>query len=214
VPRLQNERQEIYAKMRAKGMIPSKAAIAAGYASGSAVYTELEGSPEVVVRIRELMDEIEEMKEAKLAASREAAKIVGQVTGYGKAWVMTKLAENASLAQQDGDYKEANAALKLIGEELGMFQGASNGEETDGAAPPTLDLDKLSALMGASASATVPAVENKSGADLDLAMSLIEGQGAAAKRVKRERESLNTDSETSVALTTPWDDDEPEEDEQ
>jgi hypothetical protein len=190
--------------MRAKGMIPSKAAIAAGFASGSAVYTELEGNPEVVVRVRELMDELEERKQAKSEANREAARVVGQVTGYGKAWVLEKLAENASLAQSDADYKEANVALRLIGEELGMFKGASAADE-ESSAGQTLDLDKFAALMeGAPLTGLSPPPERT--VDIDTALGLIEGQGSAARRLRREREAFS-DSEANVALTPDSDPD-------
>jgi hypothetical protein len=54
----------------------------------------------------------------------EAAKMVGQVTGISKAWVIQQLAENAINAKEDGDYGESNAALTLIGKEYGMFKAA------------------------------------------------------------------------------------------
>jgi hypothetical protein len=197
---LANPRQEIYAKMRARGMIPAKAAIAAGYASGSGVYTELESSPGVIVRIAEIMEFQEEQRAAKIVATKEAAKIVGQVTGMGKAWVLEKLAENAAMAQHEGDFKEANVALKLIGEEIGMFQGRSADDE-NASEVPMLDLDKLTALLPTQEAMLLQLPGVEKGFDADTALRLIEGQGAAAKRVRRERAAFNQDSEANIALT-------------
>jgi hypothetical protein len=74
-------------------------------------------------------------REQQRTAAMEAAKMVGQVTGVSKAWVIQQLAENAINAKQDGDYGESNAALTLIGKEYGMFQGGSAIKEGDDETP-------------------------------------------------------------------------------
>jgi len=63
--RLELERNEIYANMRAKGMIPAKASIAAGYPAGSPVYLELETDLAVLRRIEDLRSEFEELRRAQ-----------------------------------------------------------------------------------------------------------------------------------------------------
>lgn len=224
MPRLANERHELYALHRAKGFSPSKAGIAAGFASGSSTVSELEKSPEVMARVDELIAEIAERREGQKIAAREAAQIVGQMTGYSKAWVIEKLAEVAQLAAGDGDYKAANESLKLIGDEFGMFKGASGSSDDEGNLPKAYDLDALTTLMNDPKPASPPAVTGRDdpvmpgdGAQRvgsfqeaprkepfvpsQAALDLIEGQGRTAKRQRLERQGLPTGSETDVAMT-------------
>lgn len=198
MPRLSNERQELYCIQRARGMLPSKAAIAAGYATGSAVYTQLESDVQITVRIGELMGELEERKEARRHAALAAAKTVGEMTGVGRAWVIQKLAENAQLAQDAGDFKEANEALELIGKEFGMFEGSSSAEdERTGDALANLDFDKLDQVLNRN----LPPVNPSSPVvDTEEAMRLIEGQTKASERIRRSRRSIDTGSETDVTF--------------
>jgi hypothetical protein len=197
--RLSNDRNELYARHRAKGMIPSKAAMAAGYAPGSST-THLEQDAEVVTRISELMDEQKAQREAQRAAAIEAAKVVGQLTGVTRSWVIQKLAENAQMAAQDGQWKESNAALELIGKDFGMFAGGSSDDDP-GAVPDTFDMDKLGAMLDSAHGALPKPVETDASKifEPDMALSLIEGQ-VARPRLAADRE-LTTGSETDVALT-------------
>lgn len=145
--RLMNEKHEIYARHRAKGMLPSKAAVAAGFAAGSSIYSKLEADPDVLARIAELMEEYEMRREQMRAAAREDGKVVGQLTGVGKSWVISQLAENAQLARMDGDFKESNVALMKIGEHFGMWKGDGkdpNDKTTENTS--VLDVDELNAL--------------------------------------------------------------------
>ena len=130
MPTLANAKQEKYAKQRASGLIPSKAAVAAGYMPGSAIATNLERDPDVQARIEELHGERVEHREAAAAATRRAAEVVGEITGVSHSWVIRELVSLVADARGDGDYKEANAALKLIGEHLGMWGKGSPDEAT------------------------------------------------------------------------------------
>ncbi|ARB14892.1 hypothetical protein Ccr29_gp336 [Caulobacter phage Ccr29] len=195
MPRLANDRHELYALMRAKGMKPQAAAQAAGFVAGSSIYAELEKDPEVQARAQELLDENNLKREQMRTAATEAAKVVGQVSGLSKAWVLQKLAENAQMAAQDGDYKESNAALKLIGDEFGMFSGASS-EGTEGQnGERTYDLDAMSALL-VKGTATIPVAPPK--VDPSAAFDLIAGNGAAARRARESR--AFSDGEESDAV--------------
>lgn len=201
MPKLNNERHELYSRHRAKGMNAIKAAIAAGFAVNTST-THLEHDPEIVVRIQELTDEMNSQREAHRIAAMEAAKIVGQMTGITRAWVIEKLAANAQVAAQAEDFKESNAALKLIGEEFGMFKGGQ-GEDPADAGVRTLDLDAVegvldSAERGLPQVADVPADESRVFPP-DFAQTLIEGNATAARRLARDR-AHPTGSETDVAL--------------
>ncbi len=195
--RLANERHELYALHRAKGMIPKKAAIAAGFAAGSSIYSTLEEDAEMVTRISELTHDIQLKREQNRAAALEAAKMVGQVTGLTKSWVLQRLAENAVAARDDGMYKESNDALKMIGDEFGMFKGTSSDDENDPTKRTVIDLDKTVALLDNASDAmqTInPTVEKP--VDMELVERLISGN----KPVRQKDRVLTTGSETDVAM--------------
>lgn len=202
MPVLANQRNDLYARHRAKGMIPSKAAQAAGYATGTST-THLEQDAEIIARIAELMEEQQAHKEQQRAAAMEAARMVGQMTGITKGWVIQKLAENAQLAANEAMFKESNEALKLIGQEFGMFTGGDAGDE-NGNVPKTFDMDKLEAILDQSHGAIVPdemtAIEKSKQFGEETAMRLIEGQ-MGNKRVDPKDREFSTGSETDVALT-------------
>lgn len=173
--RLGNEKHEYYARHRARNMNAAKAAIAAGYSAGSST-THLEENEEIQARIVELRAEYESQKEQQRAAAVEAAKVVGQLAGYGRAWVIQQLAEVAGLAKNAEQFKEATTALELIGKDFGMFQGGSEDDEKN-SVPQTIDLDALAAVVGSTHEALpsdgVDKVQNFNHED---AMALIAGQ--------------------------------------
>lgn len=136
MPVLTNLKRENYCRHRAGTLIPSRAAVAAGYAPGSAVTTELERDPEIQARIQELVDERMEKREHQRAVAQKAAEVVGEITGYSHAWVLKQLADNAINAASEGDFKESNTALKMIGEHLGMW--GKGGDPNDPNKPQTL----------------------------------------------------------------------------
>lgn len=199
MPRLANERNELYCFHRAKGMVPKKAQVAAGYAQGSSTHAQLEEDPETQARILELTHELQLKREQQRAAAMQAAQMVGKVTGITKAWVIGKLAENAIAAKDDGDYGESNAALTLIGKEYGMFQGGSairDGEDEQG---QTIDTDATRALLDAAEGAMsppLPEAEERPPIDLEAVERLISGN----KRVNPKDRELKTGSETDVAF--------------
>lgn len=216
--RLANDRNELYARHRAKGMNAAKAALAAGYAPGSST-THLEQDADIVARIAELFEEQQAQRAAQREAAIEAAKVVGQMTGVSRAWVITKLAENAQNAASDGQFKESNAALELIGKDFGMFTGGS-GDDPSSNVPKTMDLDKLDGLLGQTMEGLIP--EAKSDAALsrefgnETAMELIQGmmvepvkpaKPPKAEKVNPRDRRLTTGSETDVALLDPIEDD-------
>jgi hypothetical protein len=133
---LENATHETYARHRANGLIPARAAVAAGYVTGTSITTELERDPKIIARIEELMEERNARTEARKAQAIEAGKIVGTVTGMSHAWVLEKLGQNAIDAAQEGDFKESNAALKLIGEQLGMWGKVVPGDDAPGRSMP------------------------------------------------------------------------------
>ena len=201
MPILANDRHETYALCRAKGMKPPQAAIAAGFATGSAITSALEKDVDVVNRIREHQEEIKERKDQRRLAAQASAREIGSLTGKTKAWVVEQLALNAQQAREDGDYGASNNALKLIGEELNMFKGGSAGSEDGADGLPTYDMDVLETVLKPAQDAlAAPIPEEVVSERIEPdALKLIEGHGAAAKRI-RESRRLNTGSETDAAL--------------
>lgn len=198
MPQLENNRHETYALMRAKGMKPAQAGAVAGFAPGSSTASELEKDPEVKVRIQELFEELGARRDAMRDAAAEAAKVVGTMTGVSKAWVVKKLAENAQNAANDGDYKESNAALKLIGDEFGMFKGVSGEGQEDHNGQRVFDLDALEAVLSPAGKITAEKVESDRDLNPQVALDLIAGNGNASKRM-REARALTHGSEVDMA---------------
>lgn len=200
MPVLANARHELYCSHRAKGMAPAKAAIAAGFATGSAVYSSLEKDADIINRIQEKMDEIKLFRDQRKTAALEAARTVGKMTGYSRAWVLTQLAELASSAKADGDYAEANTALKMIGQHLGMFKGNTNEKDDENDVPSHLDMDTTEALLNGADAALqnqIPPGAPQKDFDLENAMKLIGQTGK--NTVDPHDRKLPTDSETIVA---------------
>ncbi|UTU09795.1 putative terminase small subunit [Caulobacter phage BL47] len=211
MPVLANARQELYAKHRANGFVAKKAAQAAGYATGSAIYQGLEEDPEIIARIQELMDERAEAKAARMAAAQAKAlaegHTVGTITGVSHAWVIEQLKMNAEDAREAGDFKESNASLKLIGEAMGMWTGSGNDGGPGGSFNPNggegamqlIDLDAIGQLVQVTDQfhAKLEGPTEVSVDQRDTAMMLIAGQGTKSLAPQRE---MSTGSETDAAL--------------
>jgi len=106
---LKNSRHEAFASHVAKGISHTEAAKLAGYAEGSAHVTgcRLLKNAKVLSRIQELKGRVTEQTVT--------------TSGITKAWVISKLRENAEQGMKEGQRTPAIRALELIGKELGMF---------------------------------------------------------------------------------------------
>lgn len=198
--RLADDRQDLYCQHRARGMIPVKAAIAAGYATGSGIYTKLEDTPEIQTRISELIEEIKLRREQARAAAIASAKQVGTQTGIGRGWIIEQLVENAVLARQDGDYKESNAALKMIGDHYGMFKGNQSIDDLETNDNKIIDMDVTEALLAKASEVMNPKeIKHVTVDEAQAAIDLISGNRPADRVSAADRE-LTTGSETDVAL--------------
>jgi hypothetical protein len=127
-------KQEVFCQEIAKGLTPTEAARAAGYASGSAHVTasRMMDMPPIVARVAELKTLVTARVVEQVA---QAQSDVIERIAIDKAWVLGQLVENVETAKQAvpvtidgvqvGIYEQnlaaANKALELIGKELGMF---------------------------------------------------------------------------------------------
>jgi len=114
--KLRNSRHEAYAQLRATGVLPSKAAPAAGYSPRSAVYVVLDRDPNIVERIAELSEDRQRVRtsEAALVRATEANDI-------DRNWVLRQLVRTVADATEAGRYKDATAALKIMAQGLGLL---------------------------------------------------------------------------------------------
>jgi len=200
LPHLQNERHELYALHRARGFVPKRAAACAGFATGSSIYTSLEADADVMNRIMELSQVVQMQKEQNRAAAIEAARTVGHITGMNKAWVLEQLALNVVAARDDGQIKESNDALKMIGDEFGMWKGTSGVDEVNGEGRMLIDLDKTDALLNSAdhAMTVIPPTPDE---EPVIDMAIVERLIAGNKPIKIKERQLSTGSETDVAMT-------------
>jgi len=106
---LKNSRHEAFAQHFAEGRTATEAATLAGYSERSARFRGSKLATNGNIRAR-----IEELK------SRASEKTV-TTSGITKAWVISKLRENAERGMAEGQRAPAIRALELIGKELGMF---------------------------------------------------------------------------------------------
>lgn len=129
MPALQNARHERFAQELAKGKSATEAYADAGYRPNSGNAATLKADQSISTRVAELIDERAEMHRAATEKAAERLSI-------DREWVLATLVENVNRAMQavevkdhkgtgTGEYKYegsvANAALNLIGKELGMF---------------------------------------------------------------------------------------------
>jgi hypothetical protein len=128
MPILTNPRHELFCQELAKGKSAHDAYVLAGYKESRKNAAALKSKSDIKGRLSELLTPRAEMVSR---ATQEAADEV-QVS---KAWIMSRLKENAERALQavtvtdaDGNIVEykyegnvANRALELLGKEIGMF---------------------------------------------------------------------------------------------
>ncbi len=118
---LGNSRREQYAQLRARGFPPTKAATSAGYSPNSSISTTLDRDPAVIARVEQLSCE-----HAKVRASRAEALRSVEASEINSVWVMQELVRVVADCREDRDYRNANAALKLIGEQIGMWSKSAD----------------------------------------------------------------------------------------
>lgn len=202
MPLLGNPRQENYCKHRAKGMKPAQAALVAGYAAGSGTQSNLEDNPEIQARIVELMEQYETERQARREAAITSAQMVGAVEGSSKSWVMQQLARNAMLASDAGEYGASNSALKLMGDELGMFKGGSSGNKDEDDLPQ-FDLDHISNQIDRAETNRPVLPPPVAGDEMFVpeatVLSML-GEGVRRPPNLAEDRKISTGSETDIAL--------------
>lgn len=129
MPALSNPRHERFAQELARGKSATEAHALAGYRHNSGNAATLKADQSILDRVSELISEHHE-------AHREATERAVERLSIDREWVLATLVENVNRAMQavevkdskgsgTGEYKYdgsvANAALSLIGKELGMF---------------------------------------------------------------------------------------------
>ena len=146
----------MFAIGRAQGKSQAQAYRDAGYGDSGANASTLQKRPEVQARIDELIEERTKFRSTfvdnndldHLAAVDDAMKS-GEIS---RAWVIKELMDNVKLARDANQFSASNQALKMLGEEIGMFQvkskdptGGKDGEEKEPALP--VDVGAINKLL-------------------------------------------------------------------
>lgn len=107
------DQQEVFAQAVARGVPARQAAIQAGWSEGGAGTTghRLSKRPEIVVRVREIREDLGLRREEALA----------EVEMPTRQLVLRELLEVAAVAKEGRQLQSQLRAIELIGKELGMF---------------------------------------------------------------------------------------------
>lgn len=127
---LANPQHERFAKARAEGIKLVEAHKIAGYAPNPGNAKGLEMRPEVAARIRYLRDLHEtELRQERANQYEEMIKsITSSESGIDLSFIQRELLKNLLMARALGKVKEANDAVRLLGDTCGAFepQGSNN----------------------------------------------------------------------------------------
>jgi phage terminase small subunit len=130
MPALAKVKYEVFAQEIAKGRSAADAYVIAGYRPSAQNAGNLRNKKEILLRVKELMDERDQIYGQSTAKAIESAALT-------KTWVITHLMENAltclgkqtvkvvvdgaEIETYDRNPNAANRALELLGRELNMF---------------------------------------------------------------------------------------------
>jgi hypothetical protein len=125
MPRLSNPKHELFARYLANGLNQADAYEKAGYTRSTPNSSILAGREDVQQRLAELIDDKVSANEEKHETRRRKVKAGATLAEVGltREWVLTEMMNVYDVALSDGQVKEATAALRLLGHELGMFGG-------------------------------------------------------------------------------------------
>jgi len=131
---LQNERWEKFAQCLAEGTSQITAHKLAGFTPNQGNASTLSRTPEVAARIAVLREEFQE-KMAEINASeydQQVRDLADNKLVMNKQYIQTQLIKNLGIARVLGNLKEANAALKLLGETCQAFEPDPKDGKLDG----------------------------------------------------------------------------------
>ena len=123
MPKLDNAKQELFCRFLARGLTQVEAYERAGYVRNKGNASILAAKPDVMLRVEELINDRE--ARTRIEAEERNEKLKSAETtedlGLNRNWILAELMDNALKAKEMGQFAAANSALKLLGEELGMF---------------------------------------------------------------------------------------------
>ncbi len=161
MPALSNTRWELYCLGIVQGKPASKAASDAGYEPQTS--TALKKQPEIAARIAELIEDKTRFK-AQLDEGSDSGGGVEISMDPGlisQKWVMSQLMQNALDARRANQFTASNQALRMMGEEMGMF--SKKTPDADPNKPEALettvtsdDINKLLIAMDTTKAISVP----------------------------------------------------------
>jgi hypothetical protein len=128
MPQLINARHEMFARGLSMGKTQLQAYSDAGYEHSSSNAHTMARRPDIVERVKELIDERGVFGNSDADMDMDAAKEKLQADGtVDPIWVLTMLMDNVKLARDSGQFAASNKALELLGKEIGLFQEGNKG---------------------------------------------------------------------------------------
>jgi phage terminase small subunit len=150
MPSLPNPRHELFAQALADRQTADKAYVLAGYKANRGNASELNRDERIVNRVAEILNQ----RERKVTAATERAINRMAIT---KADVMQMLLDDRQFAYEQGQPAAAITAVKLLGQEIGMF--IERKHVTRSSSFAEMDFDQLLAI--AQGRAPAPQIEHQ-----------------------------------------------------
>ena len=156
---LQNARWEMFALGIAAGRSQMRAYIDAGYSeNSSANASTLAKREEIHARVAELIEERTQFRstfvdngDLEHIGAVDKARTSGEID---RNWIIEQLMENVKKAADAGQFSASNQALRMLGEEIGMFGSKKSGGDVDLKVPPpsvnqSIDVASVNKLLSA-----------------------------------------------------------------
>lgn len=135
MPKLPNDKHDMFAHGLAKGMSKADAYVHAGYNDSPPSATRLSQKPEVVQRVQEIRQDMMAAAKELIALPTEENAIAFAATGMTLEWCMEEFKDIAEKAKAAGQFAPANAAVKNIQGIIEMKTAKENGKDSDSDEP-------------------------------------------------------------------------------
>jgi len=135
MPKLSNEKHDMFAHGLAKGMSKVDAYVHAGYNDSPPSATRLSQKPEVVQRVQEIRQDMMEVAKDLIEVPTEENAVAFAEAGLTLEWCVEQFKDIADKAKTAGQFAPANAAIKNIQGIIELKTAKDSGKDSDDAEP-------------------------------------------------------------------------------
>ena len=129
--KLANNRQEKYCRLRARGMIIIDAYTESGYSPNTGNASKMENLPHIMARVAEMRQD-EADREKRIEEGRSLLMHEGgDPEDVTLRWIQMELIENLRCSRKEGNVREANNALKMLAQTVGLLGPGSKKKKVD-----------------------------------------------------------------------------------